>query len=130
MAATAAATAVGAPVVAAAAEVADSAPIASADAQLSVALAVALAVKLAVAPVAQVARAPKKRNWRFVQAMAAGEPAVALAALAAELSAKLAWARPEHKEPAQWPQHLAVPAQHAETAGWQRSSLLFQRPAG
>lgn len=101
---------------------------------------VALAVKLAVAQVAhvaqaaqvaQVARVPKKRNLRFVQPMAAEEPVVALAALAAELSAELASARPEDKEPAQWPAHLAVPAQHAEIAGWQRSSLPFQKhPAG
>ena len=61
----------------------------------------ALAVKLAVAQVAQVAQAaqvarvPKKRNLRFGQPMAAEEPAVALAALAAELSAKLASARLE-----------------------------------
>lgn len=65
---------------------------------------VALAVKLAVAQVAhvaqvaqaaQVARVPKKRNLRFVQPMAAEEPVVALAALAAELSAELASARLE-----------------------------------
>lgn len=100
-------------------------------------LVVALAVKLAVAQVAHVAqvalvaRVPKKQNLRFVQLMAAEDAVVALAALAAELSAKLASAHPEDKGPAQWPPHLAVPAQHAETAGWQRSSLPFQkRPAG
>ena len=59
-------------------------------------LVVALAVKLAVAQVAHVAqvalvaRVPKKQNLRFVQLMAAEDAVVALAALAAELSAKLA----------------------------------------